>query len=57
MSKGTGEALLSLITIIVFMIILGFAMSAIFAVLGDGTNPGMVDSIMKILAGRFVKYG
>jgi len=57
MDEGVAEALLTMITVIVFMIILGFAMTAIFQVSGSGDNPGMVDSLMKIFAGRFMKLG
>lgn len=57
MSQGVSEALLSMITIIIYMVLLGLAMSAIWAVIGDGTNPGMLDSILQIIAGSFVKVG
>lgn len=57
MSEGTSEALLTMLTIIVFMILLGFAISAIFVIGGSGDNPGMIDSIMQIFAGRFMRLG
>lgn len=57
MDEGVAEALLTTITIIVFMVILGIAMTAIFKVAGSGDNPGLIDSVMKILSGRYAKLG
>lgn len=57
MDEGVAEALLTTITIIVFMVILGIAMTAIFRVTGSGENPGIIDSIMQVFAGRYAKLG
>lgn len=57
MDEGVAEALLTTITIIIFMAILGFAMSAIFQVMGSGDNPGLIDSVMQILSGRYARLG
>ena len=57
MDEGVAEALLTTITIIIFMFILGIAMTAIFKVTGSGGNPGLIDSVMKILAGRYARLG
>lgn len=57
MDEGVAEALLTTITIIVFMVILGIAMTAIFQVTGSGENPGLIDSVMQILSGRYAKLG
>lgn len=57
MDEGVAEALLTTITIIVFMVILGLAMTAIFQVTGSGENPGLIDSVMQILSGRYVRLG
>ena len=57
MDEGVAEALLTTITIIIFMFILGIAMTAIFKVTGSGENPGLIDSVMKIFSGRFVRLG
>lgn len=57
MDEGVVEALLTTITIIVFMAILGIAMTAIFQVTGSGGNPGLIDSVMQIFAGRYARLG
>ena len=57
MDEGVAEALLTTITIIVFMVILGIALTAIFKVTGSGENPGLIDSVMQILSGRYVRLG
>ena len=57
MDEGVAEALLTTITIIIFMVILGIAISAIFKVTGSGGNPGLIDSVMQILSGRYARLG
>lgn len=57
MDEGVAEALLTTITIIIFMVILGIAMTAIFKVTGSGDNPGLIDSVMQIFSGRYARLG
>ena len=57
MDEGVAEALLTTITIIIFMFILGIAMTAIFQVTGSGDNPGLIESVMKIFSGGYARLG
>lgn len=57
MPEWVSESLLTLLTVIIYMIILGIAMTAIFAVIGKGENPGLLDSFLAVISQYGVRLG
>ena len=57
MPEWVSESLLTLVTVIIYMIILGIAITAIFAVIGEGDSGGLLDSFLAVISQYSVRLG
>lgn len=57
MPEWVSESLLTLVTVIIYMILFGIAITIIFAVIGEGENPGLVDSFLAVISQYAVRLG
>lgn len=57
MEEGTAVGLSVIITVIIYLFIIGIAITALTMILGEGSNPGFIENVFQIIAGRFGRLG